>query len=466
MNEREARSVVLVEAYDAAEGPLWSREDRGWATRVAAQSLGAAAELPRLRIERARFALERLQPRDAQIVRWLERRDWRWSWLAFAVVLGLLAGLVADSAAPGRHIDVLAAVPWLIVVWNLAIYAVLLLGALRHDGRALGWFRRLLVLWWTRGRSDGPLGGAARRWAAVTLRLMASRAALLMHAAAAALGAGVIAGLYLRGLVFDFRAGWQSTFLDAPTVQAMLAWLLAPASAWTGIGLPDVAAVEAMRVTAERPSATVSAAPWIHLYAATLALAVTVPRLLLAGWAGLKAARLATRLDPPVDPMLQATLGRGGQPMQVQVLPYAQTPVAQTALGLRDLLARGLGEEVTVKMADVTAPGDEEAAGARAGAGVAMLRVALVDMTATPEDEHHGRFLRAMVAPEPAAASVLLVDEAAYRLRFGSLPGRLDERREAWRAFAQAQGMRLAIVNLDRPDTPEAVQALLQALAA
>ena len=53
---------------------------------------------------------------------------------------------------------------------------------------------------------------------------------LLMHALAAALALGLIGGMYLRGLVFDVRAGWQSTFLDAGSVHAFLATALAPAS--------------------------------------------------------------------------------------------------------------------------------------------------------------------------------------------------------------------------------------------
>jgi hypothetical protein len=56
------------------------------------------------------------------------------------------------------------------------------------------------------------------------------RAELLLHAAAAALALGLIAGLYLRGLVFDYRVGWESTFLTPDAAVRSSRPVLAPAS--------------------------------------------------------------------------------------------------------------------------------------------------------------------------------------------------------------------------------------------
>ena len=61
--------------------------------------------------------------------------------------------------------------------------------------------------------------------------LATARIALCLHAAAATLALGLMGGMYLRGLVLDYRAGWQSTFLQADTVQAVLSTALAPATA-------------------------------------------------------------------------------------------------------------------------------------------------------------------------------------------------------------------------------------------
>jgi hypothetical protein len=467
MNEDQARRLTLVQAFDDAGSPLWTREDAQWATRLAVQTAPAGAAPGRLAVERAGHALQRLAPRDPAIGRWLARSGWRWGALALALAAGFAAGLLADLAGRSGRIDLLAPAAWGVVAWNLAIYAVLALGAMRGGSPAAGGLRRLLAAALQRGFGQGPLREASLRWAALSAPLTASRVAVLVHLAAAALAAGMIAGLYLRGLVFDYRVAWESTFLEAPTLRAMLGVLLAPASALTGVALPDVAAVQAMRLTPENPRAVAPAAGWIHLYAATLVLAVAAPRLLLALAAAVRAAVLAHRLQPPADAAALARFARwhpSGTAPVVQVLPYAQPPGAQAALGLRQLLAGEIGEDLVLKVADVTAIGDEQAVAARVGHAPTVLRAGLVDMAATPEAEHHGRFAEALRQAQPAADTLLLVDEAAFRARFASLPARLEERRAAWQRFAREQGLRLAIVNLDQPERPEGAAALRQVL--
>ena len=66
----------------------------------------------------------------------------------------------------------------------------------------------------------------------------------MLHLAAAATALGVIAGLHTRGLAFEYRASWESTFLGAEQVDALLSVTLAPGSWLTGIPVPDVAAIE------------------------------------------------------------------------------------------------------------------------------------------------------------------------------------------------------------------------------
>ena len=178
--------------------------------------------------------------------------------------------------------------------------------------------RRLVQSFWmpARDRSEGGLaclsprlGGAEQR------RAPTARAAVMLHLAAAALAAGLIGGMYLRGLVLDYRAGWQSTFLEAPAVHAVLQPLLAPATAVTGIAIPSVDTLAAQRVGPDgRGSA--DAAPWIHLYAAMLALFVVGPRLLLALVAALQSWWLARRWALPwQDAYFQRLMRehRGGQ---------------------------------------------------------------------------------------------------------------------------------------------------------
>jgi hypothetical protein len=308
----------------------------------------------------------------------------------------------------------------------------------------------------------GPLPAFAAEWALRAAPLNAARAASLLHLAAAAFAAGLVASLYLRGLVLDFRAGWQSTFLDAEAVHALLAFLLAPASVASGIALPDVAGVAALRVGPGQP-ATASAAPWIHLFATTLGLVVIAPRALLTAWAGVQAWRRARRIEIPLDgPYFQRLLAEAGRAQaRLQVLPHGAAPSAQDALALRALLARVFGDGVDLRIAPVTAYGEEERA-PPADRGV-TLQLAHFDLAATPETEAQGRFVEALAAR--GTPLVVLADASAWRARFATMPQRIAEREAAWRRFAQAHGARLALLDLAAADPDAAARELEAALA-
>ncbi len=95
--------------------------------------------------------------------------------------------------------------------------------------------------------------------------------------------------------------------------------MLAPASHLTGIAAPDVAPLR----IGPGGDAQASAAPWIHLYATTLALAVLLPRGLLALLAGWRARRLSRRFPLPLDtPYFEALhpLMRPGLPRVLSLL--------------------------------------------------------------------------------------------------------------------------------------------------
>ena len=82
-----------------------------------------------------------------------------------------------------------------------------------------------------RGPSADPLATFAQLWAARSAATASLRAQTLLHVGAATLALGLIAGLYLRGLVLDYRVGWESTFLSVDTVSRLLQAVLGrPAS--------------------------------------------------------------------------------------------------------------------------------------------------------------------------------------------------------------------------------------------
>ncbi len=448
MTETEARQVLLLQAVETgAQTPLWTADDRAWASRLAQQTAGGDAPPERFVAQRAGHAMQRLLPRDAAARDWLQRRLWRPAWLPAAGAAAFGLGALVDHIGSAQRVDLLAWPVGVVIVWNVAVYLGLLLP--RRGGGLRRWLTRQLA-----GGERGP----AVLWARHAAPLSLARAAWLLHGAAAMLALGLVAGLYTRGLVLDYRAGWQSTFLAAPLVQALLNALLAPASAVTGIAVPDVAPLRlAPGVAAAGP-----AAPWLHLFAATLALAVVLPRLALAAWAGWRAQRLSAHfplaLDDPYFQRLRLQQ-QGGQAL-VQVLPYAADCSAQAALGLRAVLAGVLGEGLQLQLAPTTPFG--EAASGSAGTAVTGLRVLLFDLGATPEAEAQGRFIAALQGHGPL---LLVADEAAFRRRFAGLPERLAQRRAAWQQFADAQALPLLCCDLGGADTAAATATLQRVLA-
>lgn len=480
MDERRAREVTLLEAFETAQpaSPSWSDDDRRWADRVALEAATPGAAPAAFVALRAGHALQRLAPREPVLAGTHARPAWRVGGFVAIVLIAFALGIVGDAIGSGRLINLLAPPLWGVLVWNLVVYALLLVLPLvrlarREPGRRGPVVRAAEALLRVRQRlSRAASGGApARRFASLWLArsrgLALWRAESALHSAAAALALGLIAGLYARGLVLDYRVGWESTFLDAATAHALVATALGPASAVSGIALPDAASFAALRVAPELPFAGASAAPWIHLIALTLGLVVVVPRLVLALACGIAAAWRARRFALPLDePYFQRLLRLGGGgASRVVVLPYAAMPSPQATLGLRSLLAATLGARLDVRIAPLVPFGAEDSAPAGIGADTTHA-IALFDLGATPELEHQTRFLQSIAAVLPAGAVLAtIVDASAFARRFAGLDSRIAERREAWRVWGDGAGTTTLTVDLESADVAEAEPFLQAALA-
>ena len=287
--------MTAVRAIETADRDrtLWSDADRSWASRAAAEVVGDRAGSDAFVARRARLALERLSERYPPLRKAVAVLHWR-RWIGVAIIaLAFLVGIAIDRIGDGRQINLLAPPVLGVLAWNLAVYVLLLVSpALRavgaHDfaagplrrgiARVAGGIDRL-----PRREAKGPLGAAITKfvgdWSRRAAPVYNARAARLLHWAAAALACGIVAGLYLRGLAFEYRITWESTFLDAATVHRILSIALAPGALVTGIPIPTVDELNAMRSGAA--SASANAASGLHLLAATVAVVVVIPRLLL-----------------------------------------------------------------------------------------------------------------------------------------------------------------------------------------
>jgi hypothetical protein len=294
--------------------------------------------------------------------------------------------------------------------------------------------------------------------------LYVARAARVLHVAAAAFAVGAIAGMFLRGLALEYRASWQSTFLDAPQVHRIVSTALAPGAFVTGIAVPDAAHVSSIRTS--NPAGGENASRWLYLYAGTLLVLVIVPRLLLALASGAVERRRAA-LAIPLDDAYYRRVLRGFRegPISVRVVPYSFTVPEVSVEGLRAVVARMVGPRAQVSIAPIVRYGAEDALPDDLVGTQSSIVVALFTATATPEREGHGAFVAALTARCGGEHEcVALVDESAFRDRWPDDEARLGERRAAWRALFDECRIAAAFVDLARPDLPAAEAAIERAL--
>ena len=250
-----------------------------------------------------------------------------------------LLGIGTDAVGSSSHtVNILAPPLLLLMLWNLAVYAFIVLNKLFQS-------RRFTL---------PPLDGAES--------LALARGTAVMHWAAATLALGALLAMYWRGLVFDYQALWQSTFLSPQTAHSLISLVLAPA-AWLGSllggsALPDLASFQLLRAPAMNAgNVGENAGRWIHWYAITVFLVVLLPRCLLALWSQrqvqkLQMAQMAqvTKADSRVAVQTSTTASQSpiaptsyGSVQTIGLSLVAHTNVGKTTLA-RTLLGRDIGE--------------------------------------------------------------------------------------------------------------------------
>jgi hypothetical protein len=388
--------------------------------------------------------------------------------LAVTLALAAAVGAATNALGPRRHVSVLAFPLAGILAWNLAIYLALALrvvagawarargarvvpGGLASLGR---WLAGLGVAGLAR-RVGGTARSAVvtdavarfqRLWLPTAAPLVAARAAIVLHLGAAALAVGAVAGMYAAGVAFEFRATWESTWLDATEVQRYVDVVLGPAARVLGTSVPDVAPLRG-------PAGDGDARPWIHLWAATLALLVVLPRAALAALQALRVAGLARRLAVHLDDAyVRRALHSGrGAASVLDVVYYSCAPDAglrerlhtrlQEHAGARAVVREGVALEYGADPEQVPLPATPPGAGSV---------VVVFTLAQTPEPEVHGDFLGRLQQrlDRAGAALVVVLEMASYRARVG-VEDRVRERRATWERLLHDLGV--TALELDRP---------------
>jgi hypothetical protein len=507
VNEAAARCVLLVRAIEKLdpEGRLLSAQDRLEASRQAPDPGPPKDAFDRRPLTREEDDFLKL--RSAELVRRFDARTgvvsplWHrmrsHSRLIPWLVLGaLVAGLAVNELGPDRRLNLIAFPLLGMMVWNVIVYALLLLGVLWHFIRGPGrgarmpvWGQLLLRRSQTLARRGAehqareehqPLISKVVNqflldWLKWGAPLHAARAKRMFHLLALALALGTVGGMYWRGLGLEYRASWESTFLDTQTVHRGLHWVLGPASRLTGIALPGIEELETLRAGPGNADGK-NAAPWIHLYAVTAALCIFLPRALLILGTGASAHSLRKRFPLPGanDPHFRQVLARARTGKEeVTVLPLGFRPDDATRKALSWLLADCLGSYARVTFRDGLDYGREEEFLERVSSGnplTGICAAVCVNLASTPEDEVHGRFLDGLKellirGKTPPRLLFLAIETTSIRrLRDAGWEGRVEERRESWRRFGKRHNFNPVIISAT--DTPASglAEAFLQAM--
>jgi len=490
MRATDAHTVLLVKAIEETDsaGALLSEDQRRDASRHARERADWAHDAVKARQPARGSAREQafVLARAQRLLGDLLVRQPRLALLLQPPGLGLLLGgglplaalalgLFAQHVADPHHVNLVFAPALLVLAINLFVY-LLLAGravlAIARTGKPrpptsprlqrLGRWLAPQPMRGSRGLPPLLLNAWLRHqaeWLQLSGPALAARLAALLHTCAAMLALGLIVSLYVGGLFLEYRVGWESTFLGAEEVRALLAALQWPFGWLSGWAPPTVDQVAALRFDATTPPSVAQGAHWVHLYAALLLAFVVLPRLLLAALAHAqrrhRERRVKLDLHAPYFTQLLTAEGlglSGGRAVQVACLPCSLSPSPALATALPAWAEARFGQGSTLSLlpgADLALPPRQALAPLAAVASQpGQACVLLCSLATTPEPTPHGALLAALQRLDPQAR--VLLEASAYVERLGAQAGaqRLREREHLWREFCQHHELRCELICL------------------
>ncbi len=372
----------------------------------------------------------------------------------------VVGGFLADPIGPAGQINLLNFPLLTLLIWNAVAYVGLVYTMIVHrplrDRSQPGlpglveWLLELNVKGrLSRLRSDHAQSSDEQQWMATSLMTYAARllhssrdlllahARRLLHVAAAALAIGVVAGLYLRGFSFLYKAGWDSTFMEAEGVYVFLSTLFAPASWLLSTPVPSVEAIADLRGIAKA-----NAAIWIHFWAVTTGLFIILPRTVLAAAAWVRTTRLADAMHLPGDePYFRRLLNPyRGKGFHVEVLAYSHR-VKEADDRLMAFLSDAFGVLAAIHIGNLVQYG-EHPPHFPVDSDRGLCAVALFNVAQAPE-ETHSEFLEELKSTiqlrgRPNMLLVLLDCGAYSQIDHEK---RVRERCQAWATLAKECGL-------------------------
>ena len=439
------RQILLLRTLEETDalGKDISIEAREQATRQASQS-------PHFLTDRANFLMQRSGENLARLVGRVVHPPWQWlKYAGWAIILGAgILGWCTNELGFDRVVDILAFPLLALVIWNLFVCSVMLFPRRNRTSQAKPLFTSVQLRNQIEKHFVGETGDPTQRdlltrslvtffqnWQARTAPASKAKRYLIFHAAALMLAGGIVAGMYYHGLRKEYRASWESTFLEPPTLHSVLKVVLGPASAVTGIEIPSVETLAAMRTSHldhTQPTGG-NAAPFIHLWATTAGLFIGLPRLLLLLLAG----RQLHNSRPDDASMLSGLEDRyraeaAGQTSLVTIRPIYFEPESASQEAIRLCVLHLWGGKTRLHYLAKVELG-EEAEGLRTEASPESSTVLAFSFATTPEQDVHGELIREMASR--TRSLLVITDALSFAERHQALPEyqqRFHQRQEAW----------------------------------
>lgn len=474
LSESDARDVLFAEALEkktAGEG-RWSHSDRDAATRDAKRLAGEHTAPKHFLPLRARLVAARLhEDPDGAFGTTLFHR----AALALTLVLGLAAlvsGMLTDRlATEGARINLLSPPLLLLVLWNLAVYLLILLKFLVPSGVSshLLPLRECLSKALLKAAGTTSISIEARK--AIFMPQCRWLVARALHIAAILFAVGLLTGMAVRGIGTAYHVGWESTWLagNPQAVHAVLNVIYGHLPFCDPI--PDADTVAALAFDARSPSAA-DAAPWLLRLMCLIALTIILPRLLLVlkSAFGLAASRRRIRIALG-SPYYRAVLSASSAPAVRTVLIVDSTGSAENLpAGWQAFKARLQAEQPEFGDVELLAESawDDTMNELLAGLKPAVLyRMLLVfDPAVTPEAEVHGAMMETALtwcASRQSPAPTVILDLSRLHERFGRESAAAGSRTALWQTFASERGLKTLAVDMARGEDADRLRATLAA---
>ena len=363
----------------------------------------------------------------------------------------LIVGLLINGLGTSQRVNLLNFPLLLLLAWNVGMYvSTAILQTMPSSTTKTWldlpahWLSKLTSRWETKaGPCRKAMDASAAGWVQEsthrflatcwqeTRHLWIQRLRHFLHLGAACMALGIVLGLYIRGLALDYQATWESTFLSANHVHAILHSLLGPAAWLIGYTFPTVSDIINLQAPQHGPAAT-----WIHLWAVTALTVIVIPRSLLAWVRHQSLMRAQETFALPVHKpyFVHLLAPNRGQGMHVAIMPYSYHPSARAKALLETGFLDLFGNLATLHWQPAVPFGHDAPAWPESTNSVQTI-VVIFNAGQTPEWEVQGEWLHLLQTElhtaQPGSRLLVMLDEEPYRQIVDHT--RMAERRQAWR---------------------------------